>query len=234
MGTHPKPRLAHLAAAFTVVTMLAQLLLPIGPTSLVANLPHPIRSLAAGTPAGAIVGGTNLDIARAPWTVSLFRRDAPRGHFCTATILSPTAVVTAAHCVKSGEIQPGQLFVRAGVTSRHNPAGQNIGVRSITRHPGFSDARPGVRAPDIAVLHLRRRLTFNDQVRPIAIATPTQVAATRRAVVSGWGSIDPFTTRYAHRLKRAAVKLLTDNTCIGHGVNGARFRASNLQLNRRV
>ncbi|MFL5837642.1 MAG: trypsin-like serine protease, partial [Solirubrobacteraceae bacterium] len=61
-------------------------------------------------PAGAaqrparIVGGATAPAGTAPWTAALVAHNlSPQsGAYCGATVASPTAVITAAHCVLEG------------------------------------------------------------------------------------------------------------------------------------
>ena len=99
-------------------------------------------------PSGAVVDGRNADANEWPWMVSL----RAGGHMCGGSIISPTTVVTAAHCLEG--MRAGDLAVRAG-TRQVDGAGQRLDVDRIIRHPGYN---PDTVENDIALLRLEGRL----------------------------------------------------------------------------
>jgi trypsin len=120
--------------------------------------------LGFGLPASAraIVGGQPVDIGQAPWTVAvgnplLFFR--PGGAICGGTLVAPTKVVTAAHCVVALKSVPWLVTVTAGRTDLTRSGGTRTSVRAIWIHPQF---RFGllrgtvVNHNDVAVLTLAR------------------------------------------------------------------------------
>jgi Trypsin len=152
--------------------------------------------------ADAIVGGTTISITRTPWQVSL--QDA-NGLLCGGVILNERTVLTASHCTT--DATPADLTVRAGVTKVDDTSGQDRDVATITENPLGVDA-----AGDLSILGLAQPLTFNNAVRPIALATAEELAQARRAFVSGWGSVgenDDISTT----LKGVDVPVLSDAAC---------------------
>lgn len=78
-----------------------------------------------------IVGGSVLDIADAPFQVSL----QSFGHYCGGSLLGDRWVLTAAHCVDGRDVL--QLEVRVG-SSHHASGGQLVKVARFIRHPKFN------------------------------------------------------------------------------------------------
>ncbi|WP_320671191.1 serine protease [Patulibacter defluvii] len=181
-------------------------------------------ALAAALPAGAsaegraqprIVGGGPIGIAAAPFQVALWNpttlepnsQPSPAiGQFCGGTIVAPTKVVTAGHCVfdqQTGKLQqPDKIRVLAG-TARLRRATDpvygagvaDVAVASITPNPGYA---AGSEDGDAAVLTLATPLysgtpavdgtTAIAPLRPIAPAEAATATADGAAVrVSGWG-----------------------------------------------
>ncbi|MFL5853371.1 MAG: trypsin-like serine protease [Solirubrobacteraceae bacterium] len=56
-----------------------------------------------------MVGGAAAPAGTAPWTAALVAHNlsAQSGAYCGATVASPTAVITAAHCVLEGPSRNG-------------------------------------------------------------------------------------------------------------------------------
>src|SRR4051794_6333360 len=88
------------------------------------------------TPVPRIVGGRPSTIGKWPWQVSLSYRSLPRhdaygSHVCGGTLVAPTIVVTAAHCVTFGSdtFRPASEFrVFTGRTKLRSHTGQRIDV----------------------------------------------------------------------------------------------------------
>lgn len=162
----PPVRLPHLTAALLAAAVLATLLAVVG-----------------GPPAGAVVGGRNAQATDNPSMAGLVRRNARAvdSLFCGGSVISPTAVVTAAHCVQ-GE-QASTMDVVAGGTKLSLPGIQRAQVSRIIVHPGYDDVRT---IHDVAVLLLATPLT----APAVALAGPEDAALGNPGSVlrlTGWG-----------------------------------------------
>ncbi|XP_037029541.1 trypsin-3-like [Bradysia coprophila] len=133
-----------------------------------------------------IVGGVTTPIEQVPYIVSMQRNNA---HRCGGAIISPTRILTAAHCLFATffPIPATELSVRAG-SSNSASGGQVIQVLRYVNHPQYSHITLN---NDIAVMHLVSALDLS----PAGVATigmPAQnagVAAGTLARVSGWGAL---------------------------------------------
>ena len=143
--------------------------------------------------AGAIVGGSSVSIASAPWTVALLLKSRGAEQVrCSGVIVDSLHVVTAAHCLYRGSslLRPEQIFIRAGasnvITPNRNDPWQQRSVQSFLVHP---DLRGGA---DVALLHLSRALTL-DRVRvaPIALNRDGSWRSGQIAILAGFGRQDP-------------------------------------------
>lgn len=125
-----------------------------------------IASAAAATLAssgGAITGGTLIQIASSPSTVYVEYGIGDNSYYrCTGSILDPSHVVTAAHCLYDLDgpktlAQASQLMVDAGLSNFFTPtaadSAQSVRVSSFRIHPGFS-LGPSEDVDDVAVLTL--------------------------------------------------------------------------------
>jgi len=134
-----------------------------------------------------IVGGVDTEIAVVPWQVSL--QTGGGSHFCGGTIIAPTWIVTASHCVEGGA--PARIV--AGATRLSQPeTGQIVPVTRAIIAPGYVDVGQG---KDLALLELATPLTLNGTtVKALRPVTASDSAAGIDApgviaTVSGWGTL---------------------------------------------
>ena len=83
-------------------------------------------------------------------------------------MVSPTTVVTAAHCLR--KTPASQMFVRANTTSSF-AGGEVMGVTAAVPHPGFKLGFTGI-VNDIAILKLATPTTAIPIALPTATRTP--------------------------------------------------------------
>ncbi|MGW3285130.1 S1 family peptidase [Streptomyces sp. NPDC001002] len=152
---------------------------------------------AAATPASAVKGGGPATTDARPYAMKI---ELDGGPFCGGTLVTPTKVLTAGHCVESaGDVSA--LRVIGGRTKVDSTGGT---VRKVTSYR--LDSRYGAPgyAYDAAVLTLDRPMPY----RTIPVAGPKDaklVADGRKATVLGWGRTGPGES--ATRLKQATLLL---------------------------
>uniref|UniRef100_A0A182M5F2 trypsin n=1 Tax=Anopheles culicifacies TaxID=139723 RepID=A0A182M5F2_9DIPT len=129
-------------------------------------------------PAGKrIVGGFVIDIADAPYQVSLQNDNE---HNCGGSILSTKWILTAAHCIH--DESSSDFTVRLG-SSEHGSGGTVIRVARIIPHPRHSATNY-----DIALLELESELSFNSKIQPVVLPEQDEpVVDGMMGTVSGWG-----------------------------------------------
>ncbi|SPP72894.1 trypsin 3A1 [Drosophila guanche] len=129
---------------------------------------------------GRIVGGWETSIVHFPHQVSL---QLGTRHVCGGAILSPTHILTAAHCVLEYS-KPQYYAIRAG-SSEWTTGGSYTRVLRIVPHPNFH--QPTRMNNDIALIQLQQPLVYSSSIQPIVLAT-RQDQPSSQLFVSGWGS----------------------------------------------
>lgn len=139
-----------------------------------------------------IVGGDPVQIADHPWQAALIRglvAEPTRSQFCGGSVIAPTWVLTAAHCVRNDLVSedPKRVNVVVG-TSQFFFGGQRIQVAAIYVHPKYVGS---THDSDFALLRLATAVTMGGTAvtRPVDLADAgTQLAEGTKTFVTGWGA----------------------------------------------
>jgi secreted trypsin-like serine protease len=152
-----------------------------------------------------------------PFQVSMLDASVKRGqefdgHFCGASLIAPTWVLTAAHCVTvEGKIAPPKAIeVYAGSNNFKN--GDRIPVKAIFRHPKFTN---DYLENDVALLQLARAPKAGTKFQTINLVDPGKetslTAPGTNVTIMGWGTTE--LDQGAETLQHASIKMVDRAVC---------------------
>lgn len=181
--------------------------------------------------AAAIINGTAGSIATYPWIAYLAYDDGQQ--YCGASLISPTWILTAAHCFlnEAGDaidIETGaqsRVFLNTDTTTPPGEAAIEGAIGQIIVHPSYEpDAAtsPNSNDFDIALVEITAAVA----VQPISLlaAGAPAIAGGIEAIIMGWGntavneentSIDPSDT-----LLQAKQTIVDNDTCLEIYIDG--------------
>ncbi|TVL90039.1 trypsin-like serine protease [Streptomyces sp. SAJ15] len=164
-----------------------------------------------------IVGGTTTTASAYPYVMQI--TDADENQFCGGTLVTPTKVVTAAHCLV-GETT-SSVRVVGGRTYRNGTNGTVARVSKIWVHPDYRSVTKG---DDIAVLTLSTAMPYSTVGYVSSSETGVYRAGTTARIL-GWGTTSSGGSS-SNQLRTATVPTTTDSTC--KTAYGSRFIASDM------
>ena len=168
----------------------------------------------AAAPAGAVSGGADLPIAQAPYVAWL-------GGRCTGTLISPTRILTAGHCLDGRSATEEQLLVGVdgNLLTDKQRAAMAIGVAGYSVAPKFKESFPfahsspanAIAVDDVGLILLKKPLTG---VAPVRLAGPGDGALEApgtQATLMGYGEVAAESV--AHTLQQGTMPVISAADC---------------------
>jgi hypothetical protein len=180
----------------------------------------------AAPKAGAsVVGGGATTTAEWPYQVAVLRRDLAgltdyQRQFCAGAVLTPTLIVSAAHCVKKNDpdLLPSQLQVLIGSTQLSSGEGQLIDVSNFYLF-GYKES---TEQNDVMLIDISPATTSAPRVQLPGPDERTLWDAKSPAFVTGWGATTEGGLR-SDVLQEAFMRMIGDTTCGGPAVYAGLF-----------
>ena len=164
-----------------------------------------------------VVGGTTTTTTAYPFMMQI--TDASQNQFCGGTLVAPTKVVTAAHCM-AGET-PSGVRVVGGRTYLNGTNGTVSKVSKIWINPSYTDATNG---DDVAVLTLSTSMPYTKASYVSSSQTSVYAAGTTARIV-GWGTTSSNGSS-SNQLRTATVPIVSNSSCASS--YGSDFVASDM------
>lgn len=163
------------------------------------------------SPQGRIINGSEVDIARHPYIVSIrYRRSTGSAyhHECAGVIYSDRAIVTAAQCLENMLVGT-RILVVAGGNTRNGSDGLVYLVAKWVYHPEFRTLTGDY---DIGLIVLETPLDFNNyRIRKIELRAE-RPATGRTGIVTGWGYREEWGPS-SYNLEQVQVPIVSSEQC---------------------
>ncbi|KAJ6648955.1 Phenoloxidase-activating factor 2 [Pseudolycoriella hygida] len=148
-----------------------------------------------------------------PWMVAILTEGMNMMEYmytCGGSLIHPSVVLTAAHCVNS--VEANKLLILAGdrnLSGTHELHSRGRYVSSILIHKKFQMA---TLFNDVALLFLETPFKLTENVRTICLPPPKYQLEGASCFVSGWGK-DSMVGKYQEVLKKAQVPVVSKAKC---------------------
>ncbi|CAH0596415.1 unnamed protein product [Chrysodeixis includens] len=160
-----------------------------------------------------IAGGAVTTITDYPFATALLtnRAGADFVQACGGSIITATAILSAASCFYTGNVQNSAAQWRARVGSTYRNSGGTIYIiNRFTVHASFS---PTTFVNDIAVLRTTWTMSYNANVQPARIAgTAYSIGNNQNVNAIGWGAISNQVSA-SDQLRHVEVFTIAQATC---------------------
>ncbi|XP_039979769.1 tryptase-2-like isoform X2 [Xiphias gladius] len=163
----------------------------------------------------SIVGGNNAAKGRWPWMVHLnITSDSKIKWRCGGTILNEYWVLTAARCWDSRR-NPDyrRSMVWVGAYQLRKGAVRYMGIKNVITHSRFQAVSSGF-INDIALIHLKKKLIFSDEVQPVSLpSVNNNFGPSSECWITGWGNLGKVPLQDPETLQELKIPILSEKDC---------------------
>lgn len=140
-------------------------------------------------PVARVYNGKPATRKQVPWVVhwshfSKYSRGEESLITCGGSIISPSFILTAAHCFNESELNDENLVVLVFVNTTKLSQGPWTTAKRIIIHPEYK-VKPN--SQDMALLQLSAPLSFDEFVAPVCLPKPKWHKGGKLLMAAGWG-----------------------------------------------
>jgi secreted trypsin-like serine protease len=176
-----------------------------------------------------IINGVEARPNSWPWLVSIgvqYRNPAGvwqnRTHICGGTLIEPSHVLTAGHCLEqkiddrfvpltsTNPTLESFFILRIGIHDiRTTQSDQLYRARRIFIHENFISS---IFENDIAIIRLDRPVPLTEQTTPICLPS-SNILSGKQVTVAGWGTVSETARQHSTVLRQVNVNVLSAANC---------------------
>jgi len=144
-----------------------------------------------------------------PWLASLQRNG---GHFCGGTLITPTWVLTASHCVSSIKSTYGyRVVMGAHNRGRSESSVQARNMKRVIMHPSYN---PNTLFADHALIEVDRPFQLNSRVVLGCLPRGSQIpVGSQSCYIAGWGMTSYPGRGVSNQLMQARMPVVRSSLC---------------------
>jgi len=155
---------------------------------------------------GRVIAGTTAVKGSWPWQIVI--KKSGKKH-CGGSLISPTWVLTAAHCIN--KVYYPTLSIVAGdqdTINLNEGTEQEVQIKRTIIHEGWNRAKL---THDIALMELKTPVQFNNYVQPVCLPNQSAIVG-KECYITGWGKTS-HPGKSTNILQQGRLKIVSKDTC---------------------